>query len=309
MMEAYSEAEVLPEPPTIAAVTRAGPTSSFDDTPEFGDDELFDDDDGGLGEDTITLDVDAEAGGAPDDDDDGDDDDGFGGNRRGPPTTKRPGMMDNLRLPLPYEPSDDEPYDPSDDEQGQLIVDEDYSLPLSSASVQRCTPCCDLVGRQVRICGPCGPRDYQRKRFPYICLVGPDWPCLVYTYGLITVPSFLFLFKVAWNVHSVVFVLGCLSYITLICSLSCAACSDPGIIPKQLPLTDEELGANEDEDPTHRVGPLCVHCNVYRPEGTIHCYDCNCCVLEVRSGRAKCNGGVKGGSETMGRGMSSQRGW
>lgn len=272
----------MPEPPSVLAVR--APTSSFDDTAEFGDDELaFDDDcdgvdvgvdDGGLGD--VTLDVDA-------DDPTFDADDNGGAYQ-----FDGVGISTDRGRRVPFDPSDDE------DERGRLIVDENYSLPLSEVSVEKCTPCCDRVGRQVLICGP---RDYQRKRFPSICLVGPDWPCLMYTYGLITVPSLLWLAKVAWNVHSIVFVLGCLSYTTLICSLSCAACSDPGVIPKQLPMPDEEVGQNSEEDSARRVGPLCVHCNIYRPEGTIHCYDCNCCVLEVSNKRDKgccvvpCRGG------------------
>ena len=30
------------------------------------------------------------------------------------------------------------------------------------------------------------------QNFPFICLVGPDWPCLLLLYALIAVPCFLF---------------------------------------------------------------------------------------------------------------------
>jgi hypothetical protein len=34
------------------------------------------------------------------------------------------------------------------------------------------------------------------KSFPYTCLLGPDWPCLLCTYTLIAVPSLFFAYFV-----------------------------------------------------------------------------------------------------------------
>lgn len=48
--------------------------------------------------------------------------------------------------------------------------------------------CCRpvYVGRNILLCG--------RKDgvFPFQCLVGPDWPCMVVTYAIITVPTVIF---------------------------------------------------------------------------------------------------------------------
>ena len=67
-----------------------------------------------------------------------------------------------------------------EEESGALLL-EDGTTPshryqLSALSVQPFTPCCDRVGKQILICGP---SNYQAKSFPSICLVGPDWPCLM----------------------------------------------------------------------------------------------------------------------------------
>lgn len=35
----------------------------------------------------------------------------------------------------------------------------------------------------------CGRKD---ALFPYQCLVGPDWPCMLVTYSIITVPTVFF---------------------------------------------------------------------------------------------------------------------
>ena len=68
------------------------------------------------------------------------------------------------------------------------------------------------------------------SKFPHQAFVGPDWPCLTFTYLLIIVPSFFFLFDVGTRVGSWVIVIGTLLCISSLIAFSFAACSDPGIV-------------------------------------------------------------------------------
>ena len=45
--------------------------------------------------------------------------------------------------------------------------------------------CCAKVGNTILLCGP----HPSAATFPFKCLVGPDWPCLICTYTLIIVPN------------------------------------------------------------------------------------------------------------------------
>ena len=48
--------------------------------------------------------------------------------------------------------------------------------------------CCRpvYVGRNILLCGR------KDSVFPFQCMVGPDWPCMLITYSIITVPSVIF---------------------------------------------------------------------------------------------------------------------
>ena len=131
--------------------------------------------------------------------------------------------------------------------------------------------CCDRVGKQPLLCAVGG---VYGKRFPAHCLVGPDWPCLMYTYSLILVPSVLFFIFVASRFHIAVVISGAVTSVWAVGSLSMAACSDPGIVParsRDLPPPEPEAGCS-----------ICMRCNVVRPRGAIHCHDCGVCVMDVR---------------------------
>lgn len=48
--------------------------------------------------------------------------------------------------------------------------------------------CCrpTYVGRMILLCGR------KDALFPFQCLVGPDWPCMLVTYSIVTVPTVFF---------------------------------------------------------------------------------------------------------------------
>ncbi len=49
--------------------------------------------------------------------------------------------------------------------------------------------CCGQRSGNVIRFYSCGPGS---RIFPLVCMLGPDWPCLLCTYGLILVPSLAF---------------------------------------------------------------------------------------------------------------------
>lgn len=120
---------------------------------------------------------------------------------------------------------------------------------------------------------------YTSRPFPALCLVGPDFSCLMGTHSCILVPSCAFFVLVAPNVHPALGGIGLLGFIITLILLGATACVDPGIIGKQ---TEEEYTqfiqtAPRGEEPLS----TCSYCNVLRPRGTIHCPDCNVCVMEM----------------------------
>jgi hypothetical protein len=49
------------------------------------------------------------------------------------------------------------------------------------------------IGNHTLLCGK------KSSRFPFHCMVGPDWPCMTLSYLLILVPTFFFI----WDVGAV----------------------------------------------------------------------------------------------------------
>lgn len=74
------------------------------------------------------------------------------------------------------------------------------------------------VGNQILLCGR------KRSYFPFQCIVGPDWCCMLITYLLILGPTAAFLALVAARLHIAVVVVGALTLIATICAYSVAAC-------------------------------------------------------------------------------------
>ncbi len=152
------------------------------------------------------------------------------------------------------------------------------------------------------ICCPCGTSTgnvlflYRSERlprvFPFTCAIGPDWPCLCITFGLILAPSIAFFVFVAPEVHVAVLVLGILTMLGLIGALTVTAASDPGVVPKQSRAALQRARAAVVAEAEARDGPgagqaalgeytICSRCNVLRKAGTHHCYDCDACIEEL----------------------------
>ncbi|CAN0184847.1 unnamed protein product, partial [Scytosiphon promiscuus] len=148
-----------------------------------------------------------------------------------------------------------------------------------------------LVGNNVLLCGT------KEGRFPHHCMVGPNWMCMLATYGLILVPTLALIILGTgveyWGASLIV----CLTGFALLLAFSLTACSDPGIVYRPAeripPLVDSEGGGGStsasgvvtDEvlaPPTAMEGGgvLCGRCDVKRPLGAIHCNDCNVCVTK-----------------------------
>ena len=112
------------------------------------------------------------------------------------------------------------------------------------------------------------------RGFPYLCMVGPDWPCLLYSYFLITFPAAMFLVHIANSLSIYAVVVGLVILLATLATLTITALSDPGIVPKR---TDAELeregGANGRR--------MCVWCNVEKLPRMHHCYECNACIEEL----------------------------
>mmetsp|Transcript_12394 Transcript_12394/g.22558 ORF Transcript_12394/g.22558 Transcript_12394/m.22558 type:complete len:212 (-) Transcript_12394:92-727(-) len=122
--------------------------------------------------------------------------------------------------------------------------------------------------------------------FPLQAMVGPDWPCMIASYVLIIGGSFLVMAYVIpdsgfGKIGQLVEL--CLMLSTCLC-FSCAGCSDPGIVFKELynvhDMDDEfsqvETGAGA-KQPKNR----CMHCDVIRGPRASHCYDCDLCISEL----------------------------
>ena len=122
--------------------------------------------------------------------------------------------------------------------------------------------CCARVAKNWLICGR------KRGRWPATCFVGPDWPCMCCTYSLILAPSGAFLVLVAPRVHAAVVAGGALTLGALLAAFSLTACSDPGIVYR-------ELGS---DDVARR---FCSRCDFERPIEARHCYDCDLCVRDL----------------------------
>lgn len=71
----------------------------------------------------------------------------------------------------------------------------------------------------------------RRSRFPFHCIVGPDWPVVLIVYALIIGINAGILRAVAPLGYPVL-IIGGVGAIGLLCSYSCVALSDPGIIYK-----------------------------------------------------------------------------
>jgi hypothetical protein len=131
--------------------------------------------------------------------------------------------------------------------------------------------CCESYGRSTLICG------YKRGYFPAHWFVGPDWMCSMCTYALLTVPTLIWVKNVAGD-NVGLFATGLSTYGCTVLCYSMCACSDPGIVFKQVGFNDLDSVA-EEAKPDNTV--QCSKCRVWRPKTASHCYDCQMCVDEL----------------------------
>lgn len=101
------------------------------------------------------------------------------------------------------------------------------------------------------------------------------------TFGLIIVPTALFLYGVAIKLHVAVVVITALSVTALLFCYCMTACSDPGIVycPVVKGFPDLEMQNSTDANGLME----CNKCQVRRPYTATHCYDCGVCIDKVRN--------------------------
>jgi palmitoyltransferase ZDHHC9/14/18 len=141
------------------------------------------------------------------------------------------------------------------------------------------------VGNMILLCG------HVDTGFPFHCLVGPDWPCMVTTFVLIIGGGFAVSIYIASHVD-VLFEIGML-FLTIVTTIAFAvpACSDPGVIFKPLSRRGGEGSSSAVDDADldleiaekKKANPKlnyskCNFCQVVRPSTAHHCYDCDVCV-------------------------------
>ena len=116
---------------------------------------------------------------------------------------------------------------------------------------------------------------YKKSYFPFQCMVGPDWSCMLCTYTLIGGLSSLFLLVVTPQLHRAVTIIGAITTGTTLCCFSITACSDPGIVWQYVEGKDAvkqmEMGVTP-----HQT--QCSQCDIMRPFSAHHCSDCNLCI-------------------------------
>lgn len=82
----------------------------------------------------------------------------------------------------------------------------------------------------------------RRRRFPHVCVVGPDWPCNLISWTLIFGATLAFLVLVGPQLHWAVFAADCCTGAALVWALAVTAFSDAGYLPRQTP---EQLEAQK----------------------------------------------------------------
>ncbi len=158
----------------------------------------------------------------------------------------------------------------------------------------------------------CGKR---RSSFPYQCLVGPDWPMVMFVYFLIITINIGVLYAISSLGYPVIIIGGVGATIVLV-SYTFTACSDPGEIYEDdypvcqptntnIPNHDIESGNNstsiqsrspldstsitpstsstlKNESVMPMVPPInsieCGHCQLQRPYSARHCQYCTNCI-------------------------------
>lgn len=86
---------------------------------------------------------------------------------------------------------------------------------------------------------------------------------------MIILPSLAFLYFVGRS-HVAILVVGVMSLGTLLVAFTATACSDPGIVYREVKKHDDDKALR-----------FCSRCDLERPLEARHCYDCDLCVLDL----------------------------
>jgi DHHC palmitoyltransferase len=120
------------------------------------------------------------------------------------------------------------------------------------------------------------------KVWPFLCILGPDWPCnLFITFPIMILPGFFFLVFL-WSRLTAGVIIG--EFIVLVngvLALSCTAFTDPGFVPKGTVESLEIAKAQAIEGGYIDNVTSCSFCNILRNSDIHHCYDCGQCVMEL----------------------------
>lgn len=100
---------------------------------------------------------------------------------------------------------------------------------VPSAPAIACCCCGTFNGNVVTLCR----RAPGARRWPSVCMTGPDWTCLCLTYALVVGCWVAFLAAVAPNLHDGVLGGGIVLMLLTLLALTLTACSDPGYVPKR----------------------------------------------------------------------------
>mmetsp|Transcript_2418 Transcript_2418/g.3417 ORF Transcript_2418/g.3417 Transcript_2418/m.3417 type:complete len:218 (+) Transcript_2418:80-733(+) len=122
------------------------------------------------------------------------------------------------------------------------------------------------IGRSILLWGEAD------ARFPLHGIVGPHWPIILLTYGLILGISLVHFILIAFSLHLVIGAIGVLLLCATIFAYSATACSNPGIVLKDSNQSAEQAESNSNE---------CGICKIKRAPGTQHCYFCETCCSEL----------------------------
>ena len=167
-------------------------------------------------------------------------------------------------------------------QQGRLVYSPFYAQYNKGVedSTGPATLCCcgTMVGNSRLLCGDVRAKGWGRV-FPFICHVGPDWPCNICTWLLVGVPSITFTAFIAPQLHIGLVVAEIALIALTFATLALTAWSNPGILPPQSAqeAEDERLKLMEEGRFDHT---LCGRCNVWREGGAIHCRANGVCIAE-----------------------------
>lgn len=133
----------------------------------------------------------------------------------------------------------------------------------------------------------------RKSRFPFHCMVGPDWPFVAGVFFLIISINIAVLYVIS-PIGWIPVVVGLAGAVALLVAYSCTVFSDPGIVYKnEYPsAADIEANASSQSNSSHTpiiantstVMPVvphtieCGHCDLRRPYTARHCDYCKMCI-------------------------------